>query len=148
VLGGAETSEDVACVIGVGISVMAGQSSRANLGGVTPEVFLLLWEVQVNGNEGILLAGFISQSTSLCCVLTATENIPDQTLLTVQCLSICHCLSCWRLQHSFDNWPASANPMTVATVYELVSATCKAAFGGILAGAQPGYQERNVDMSS
>lgn len=50
-------------------------------------------------------------------------------------------------ERGLDQRPAPADPMAVASIHKLVSATRKAALGGILARGQPRDESWNIKVS-
>jgi hypothetical protein len=80
-----------------------------------------------------LLARFVAQSTAFGLVLAAAEDVPDQPLPAEQAL---FCRREWiaaaAVEACLDQGEATADPVAVAAVNELVGAPGEAALGCVL----------------
>lgn len=90
---------------------------------------------------GIILAGLVPHAAALGRVLAATHDVPDQAIPAEQAFLL-RCRGCRfgrepllrAAQAGLDQRPASADPVTIATVDEFVRATREASFRRILTG--------------
>ena len=100
-----------------------------------------------------VLARLITQTASFALVLAAAEDVPDQALAAEERLG-----RQWEAmggsgavvegpEASFDQGEASADPVAVAAVDELVGAAGEAAFRCILPGGEPGDEAGEVEVS-
>ena len=118
-------------------------------------------------------ARFVSQATAFALILTATHDVANQSLSAVQapagkgefvflarlviprrrCVaatSSCCCCCCRRrpsCNGRLDQRPAPADPVAVASIHKLVSATREPTLGGILARGQPRDESWNIKVS-
>jgi hypothetical protein len=95
-----------------------------------------------------ILARFVSQATPFGLILTAREDVADQTVSAEEAARLRRVrervvLVAGRgapsgsFEGGLDQGPAASDPVTVATIDELVGTTREAAFGGVLSRGQP-----------
>lgn len=91
-----------------------------------------------------LLAWLVSQTATSCGVLTAGQDVPNETMPAEQTVIICRGRSRgrivgreplpWPAQASLDQRPAPPDPVAVAAIDQFICAARKATFRGVLAG--------------